>query len=92
MYPDAESATPEPVFQLPRVLSEPTILMVWPTTVVTISSKVTATLVARVQVEDVVVVLELPVLVGPVLPLVAVVTIPDTGVWFAGNVLTLAVE
>lgn len=58
----------------------------------TISSKVTATLVARVQEEAVVVEVEPPVVVVPVLPLAVAVTAPVTGVWFAGNVLTLAVE
>lgn len=58
----------------------------------TISSKVTATLVARVQEEAVVVGVEPPVVVVPVLPLAVVATTPVTGVWFAGNVLTLAVE
>jgi hypothetical protein len=47
-----------------------------------------------VQEEVVVVALEVPVVVVavPVLPLAVVVTTPVTGVWFAGNVLTLAVE
>lgn len=58
----------------------------------TISLKVTATLVARVQEEVVVVAVEPPVVVVPVLLLAVVVTTPVTGVWFAGNVLTLAVE
>lgn len=56
VYPLALRATADPVFQDPRAATEPAILIVWPTTVVTSSSKVTATEVAAVQEEVVVVV------------------------------------
>jgi hypothetical protein len=56
VYWEAESATALPVAQLPSAETEPTILMVWPTTVVASSLKVTATEVGVVQAADVVVV------------------------------------
>jgi len=49
VYCDADSAGAAPTSQLPSCEMEPTILMVWPTLVVTRSLKVTATVAAGVQ-------------------------------------------
>jgi len=78
------------VFQLPRLDTSPTILMVCPTTVVTSSLNVTATEVARVH--------EVDVLVGPVAVVVGAVTVvvgagtPGAGVWLVGKDSVGAVE
>jgi hypothetical protein len=54
VYPDADKAGADPASQFPSCGTEPATLIVCPTTVVTISLKVTATLVAAMQVELVV--------------------------------------
>ena len=54
VYPDAESAGAELGSQLPNCEIEPATLIVCPTTVVTLSENVTATLVASAQATDVV--------------------------------------
>ena len=65
VYCDAESAIALAGAQLPSAAIEPAILMVWPTTVSTSSSKVTATEVAVVQEAVDVVVLVVAVVPDP---------------------------
>lgn len=87
VYPLAESAIALAVFQLPSCEMDPTILMVWPYTVVTTSLKVTATVAAIAQeVEEVAGgVVAVPVAV-PAEGGTEVVAVPVPGVWLAGNV------
>jgi hypothetical protein len=95
VYCDAESATAFEVAQFPRAATFPEILIVWPYTVVTSSSKVTATVEPDLQPVDVEVVVELveavEVVVVP-LPGFVVVPLPPDGVCDAGKVLVGAVE
>jgi hypothetical protein len=95
VYELADRAYAFAVFQFPRIETSPAIFMVWPYTVVTTSSKVTATDVAaahelEVELVGVLVLVELldpvPVVVG-----VELLT-PEVGVWFAGHDPVEAVE
>lgn len=87
VYPLADRAIALAVFQLPSSAMDPTILTVWPTTVVTTSLKVTATVAGTthaVEVEAGAVVV--PVAVPVAVAVAAVVVVPAVpGVWLAGN-------
>jgi hypothetical protein len=86
VYCEAESAMALEVSQFPRAATLPAILMVWPTTVVTLSAKVTATDVAVPQVDVVVLVDVVDVVDFDDVDVVVVVPpLPALGVWFGGQ-------